>query len=194
MQKRKNAFNVAFQYTLKNEVGHGKNTVEQTNDKHDSGGFTRYGVSSPLFAEAKKEIRTLPEKLESITLAHAAAIYLIMFWNKLNLEKVDDVRKAVIVFDAAVLFGVSRVARFVQECLNAVSEGETLLVDGVIGPKSLRTLNTCNYFLFRDAFQKRLRERIDFVVKASAKNQRYRNGWHNRVSRYSDLPPFFDSA
>lgn len=97
------------------------------NDPNDPGGETKYGISK----------RSYPSlDIAMITLDQAVAIYRKDFWDKCKCEEMPY-PVALAVFDAAVNQGVSASIRALQKSLGVV-------VDGVIGTKTLAAITETN--------------------------------------------------
>ena len=80
------AFDTAFLDTIGLEKGY-------VNDPNDPGGETKYGISK----------RSYPNiDIKNLTLAEAKVIYKRDFWNKLKLDKVNNIQIAGEIFDTAV--------------------------------------------------------------------------------------------
>lgn len=88
--------------------------------------------------------------------------------------------------DMAVLFGAGTSARNAQ--LAARTAGyPKLTVDGLIGPKTLRALNTVNPTIWCLNFQKLFFDRIKAIIKNDETQAKYRAGWENRVAKLRTL-------
>lgn len=170
-------FNRAFDYTLRNEGGY-------SNHKDDSGGATKYGITISTL----KRWRNAPctdGDVQTLTRDEAKEIYREWYWNPLRLDEVELLVVATVTFDAGVLFGVKLAAYRLQKV--ALTVERSLKVDGIVGPKTLTALNKMQQSTFVIGFQKELRERINEVIIAQPKNEVFRNGWHNRIDRFTTL-------
>jgi len=71
-----------------------------------------------------------------------ATFYRAKFWDLLRLDLIEDQAIAEELFDSAVNCAPTRAARWLQQAMNMLSPSDLLLVDGVIGPKTLTKVNT----------------------------------------------------
>lgn len=94
----------------------------ESDDPHDPGGFTRYGISQR--AHPGVDVRAL-------TLDGAAEIYWHDYWDELQLDDLTP-GAAAAMFDAAVNLGPQQATRLAQRAVNALGGG--LVVDGRWGP------------------------------------------------------------
>lgn len=111
-----------------------------SNHPDDKGGATRWGITQ---AVARKngyvgDMRKLPRE-------KAVAIYRDIYWTNPGLEQIAQFAPdlAAELFDTAVNMGTRTAIRFLQRSLNALQRGDQktlLLLDGVIGPRSLTAL------------------------------------------------------
>jgi lysozyme family protein len=136
-----------------------------TNDPHDRGGETKYGVAK----SANPDIN-----IAALDWDGAKDIYYNRYWLKAKCDEMPP-RVAVLHFDSAVNHGVGRAAKFLQASVGA-------LADGTIGPATIQLANkqdeivTCNTICnFREQFYKTIAER-------DPTQARYLNGWLRRIN------------
>ena len=127
-------FGSAFQKTLGLEGGY-------ADDAADPGGKTRYGITEAVARTAgyRGDMRSLPLSL-------AQSIYRASYWTSLRLDDLKSQELAEELFDTAVNCGVSRAGKFLQRALNVLNDGgqrwHDVLIDGKVGPKTIRVANT----------------------------------------------------
>ncbi|MDY6957578.1 MAG: glycosyl hydrolase 108 family protein [Halobacteriota archaeon] len=128
-------FDKSFARTLVLEGGY-------SDDPNDPGGKTRYGITE---YDARQhgydgEMKDLPVEI-------AKKIYRERYWDPIKGEEIGNQMIADEVFDTAVNCGVKTAGRFLQRSLNALflykgnEMYRKLVVDGVIGPKTLKALD-----------------------------------------------------
>ncbi len=150
-------------------------------DPRDPGGETKYGISKRSFPDVD---------IKNLTVDQAATIYENFFWTPLHLSLFPP-ELAAVVFDTAVNMGKHHAITILQKTLNNISMGESLVVDGVLGPKTLAAVdefcqlgttyiqNLCLEFLIH-----RLER---YAHLASSQQLRpFLLGWLNRVVRLWD--------
>lgn len=107
------------------------------NDSSDSGGETRYGITKAVARSNNYygEMRRFPREL-------AVEIYSKKYWNKLNLTMISGMAPEVAeeMFDTGVNLGTRRAGEFLQRSLNVFDSKANLVVDGAVGPATLKVL------------------------------------------------------
>lgn len=159
-----------------------------SNDPKDSGGETMYGITLDVARSFGYGGR-----MQDLPLATAKEIYKRRYWEALNLE-VMPTEIAKELFDTGVNLGVAAAGTFLQRCLNALNRQQSdypdVVVDGVVGPKTIAALNA-----YLDV-RKRLGVRVLLVamnclqgefyislVERREKDERFLFGWlSNRVA------------
>lgn len=138
--------------------------------RDDPGGLTNWGISLAAFPELGEE------GIRNLTREGAKALYLEHYWRPSRAELMPWYLR-LLMFDFSIHAGPREAARQLQECLNRF--GWKLKVDGVIGPRTLKAVNTTAMTSLVVAFQ---RERLVFV--RSLKNyEANANGWESRILR-----------
>lgn len=171
-------FDLAFLYLLKDEGS------EFVNDPLDSGGPTKYGITQKTLEHHLNRLTTIQE-VKDLTIEVAKKIYLDNYWRPVGGNRITHLETAVCLFNSAVLYGVKTTSRLAQQALNNL--GKNLKTDGFIGEKSIEALNSVNTSEFIKAFHEQLLVRIDIIIEADSKNERFRNGWTNRANRLLTL-------
>lgn len=122
------AFKKALDFTLRWEGGY-------VNDSDDPGGETNMGISKSQYSNI--DIKNLTKK-------EAKKIYYADYWIKSNCQNLPG-KIGIIVFDTAVNMGVRIATRMLQKAINRYSK-EIIVVDGMIGPKTIEALKTIKDF------------------------------------------------
>jgi len=145
------------------------------NDPADPGGATNHGITHGELAEWRK---THPGgSIETLSLDEAHQIFRENYWNKLSCDQLP-LAVAAMAYNAGVNSGVSRGAKFLQQCLN--KQGLALDVDGEIGPLTIAAAVNCD--------QTRLVN--DYVATYEAFYRgistfpRFGTGWLNRLADF----------
>jgi lysozyme family protein len=104
------------------------------NDPSDSGGETNYGI-----AVATARAAGYTGEMRDLTRCQARDIYSRRYWDVVRGDVLLPLSEILAenVFDIAVNMGVHRAGVLLQRALNALSS-HTLVVDGAIGPRTLR--------------------------------------------------------
>ncbi len=145
------AFEVAMSFVLKAEGG-------ESNDPHDPGGFTRFGVAQNRHPEVN---------VRELTLEQAKAIYRREYWDAIKGDQLPP-HVALVVFDTAVNTGVATAAGILQKAVGVE-------MDGAIGPRTIAAVGKVGTAVL----ERYLGARI--VYYASLRGAvRYLSGWARR--------------
>ncbi|HAT05279.1 MAG TPA: secretion activator protein [Aeromonas salmonicida] len=128
-------FSSALAWLLRPDVEGG-----EVNHPADRGGHTKYGIADA--ADGKKDGMADLDRdgqpdiaIRDLTPAHTELFYRANYWLPARCDRVDSVCPliAIALFDGAVHHGPGRSVRQLQQALG-------ILVDGVLGPQTLRVL------------------------------------------------------
>lgn len=128
-------FNIAFNDIM----GWEKSTY--TNHPNDRGGPTKYGISLRFMQLINPNATT--NDIKNLTEEEAKKIYFTYFWIQYRIDEVKEQSIAIKMLNMFVNLQPIAAGRIMQVSVNQVSK-LGLTVDGVIGPKSLGAINTCN--------------------------------------------------
>ena len=137
-------FNQAILVILQHEGGWVSNPA-------DPGGETSMGISTLIIKREKISAQELgidpatmyqPGYLKPMKVAAAIAIYKRLFWDRYDYGHLVDQTVATKVFDASVNCGPKRAHGMIQRAANQC--GQSLQVDGILGPHTLAALNACD--------------------------------------------------
>lgn len=182
-------FEDAFKIVLGFEGGY-------NNDPNDKGGETNYGITVTTLESAKAK-GWVPSNIsiKNLKLIHAKTIYKNGYWNAV---KADDLPYPLdlIMFDMAVNHGPSTAVKLLQQSLNSILKvGTNLVVDGIIGPKTLAAVkdvtsmdhnmwlqpNSLVRYLCIDVLMNRV-EFYTSIITNNKSQERFFKGWTvNRV-------------
>ncbi len=148
-------FDICIPVILRHEGGY-------VNNPNDPGGETKYGISKRAFPQVD---------IKALTVERAKEIYRRHYWERMNLEGIEDLELALHVFDHGVNAGPKTAIRILQRIAR-------VKVDGLIGPCTLRAVNLSH---LKDGYEK---ARIEYYIKIAVKRPRLKiflKGWINRV-------------
>lgn len=202
-----NNYDISFKALIKHEGGY-------ANDPIDRGGETYRGISRKWHPDwngwevidAKKKERNFPQNLDNDDKLQERIkrFYKVNYWDSFSGDSIDDVEIAFEIFEFGVHVGVRRSVERLQRSLNILSRNEslysTLVVDGIVGQKTLAALNiilsnpTDNRILLTllNVFQGM---HYIQIIESNESQQRYARGWFNRVEivKSQSLLDCFDS-
>jgi len=118
-------FNKSLEAILKWEGGF-------VNHPKDPGGITNMGITKKVYENYTTK-KVTEQDMRELTHADVIPIYKEKYWNPLRAEYLPE-GLALCVFDFGVNAGVNRSSRYLQEMVGAT-------VDGIVGPKTIKTAN-----------------------------------------------------
>ena len=162
-------FERIFDYLLRVEGGY-------SNDENDKGGKTNWGIT-------EEEARNFGYKgnMQDLTKDFAKNIYLKKYYLGNKLDKVVNDKVALSICDWAVNSGRNG-TKNVQVALNQIN-GSDLVVDGILGEKSLSALNKVDEVKFLEKYHDLQRRYYRSKVEADSTQEDFLAGWLNRVQR-----------
>jgi lysozyme family protein len=141
-----------------------------SDNPRDPGGLTKWGVSLRAHPELGRE------GILGLTKEKAIKIYREDYWLPGQVSKYPA-RLRLAIMDGCVNHGVSRHAHIVQKAANAL--GAKLVVDGVVGPKTLgavKALDAVDYLVS-------LFETRSEIYRNSSNADVFGRGWQRRILR-----------
>lgn len=185
------AFDYAFNKTLGLEG-------EYSETPGDRGGRTKYGITEKTFRYAlERGIISGVKDVKELNTAQAKAIYKVLYWFPLHLQDVKDISIAAEIFDTAVNSGTEKAALIAQLALDYL--GETIVIDGDLGPKTLGminkwalkdpralmvSLNGIQFIHFCAIVDPTIIKTIQTKVKSTPDQQQFARGWTKRIQEY----------
>ena len=162
-------FEKIFDYLLKVEGGYSR-------DKNDKGGKTKFGI-------IEEEARDFGYKgnMQDLTKDFAKNIYLKKYYLGNKLDKVINDKVALSICDWAVNSGRNG-TKNAQIAINQLTNAN-LDVDGIIGNKTLEALNSVDPEKFLEVYHNLQRIYYKGKVEADKTQERFFDGWINRVQR-----------
>ena len=162
-------FEKIFDYLLKVEGGY-------SNDKHDKGEKTKYGIIEEV-------ARNFGYKgdMQDLTIDFAKNIYLKKYYLGNKLDKIVNDRVALSICDWAVNSGKNGIKN-AQMALNRIT-GTNLEVDGIIGNKTLEAINSVDSEKFLQVYHNLQRIYYRSKVETDKTQEDFLTGWLNRVQR-----------
>lgn len=151
-------FDVIIEKTLKHEGGY-------SNDKKDSGGETKYGISKKAHPN---------EDIKNLTKERAIEIYRNQYWKKPKISLIEDDSISQKVFDIGVNVGSNRSIKFLQRALNEIYN--SLTVDGIMGNHTLKATNAADKDKLLYLYKKHAKQYYE-----SLNQPRFIKGWLNRL-------------
>ena len=162
-------FEKIFDYLLKVEGGY-------SDDKNDKGGKTTWGITE----EEAREFGYTGD-MRNLTKDFAKNIYLKKYYLGNKLDKVVNDKVALSICDWAVNSGRNG-TKNVQVALNQIN-GSDLVIDGIIGNKTLEVLNATDPEKFLEVYHNLQIIYYRSKVEADKTQEDFLAGWLNRVQR-----------
>jgi len=168
-------FKQAFNHVLNVEGTH------YTNHPMDKGGPTKFGITLSRLRLWRNNKRLGPASVKTLSRDEAAEIYKSMYWDRWRLDEVKSERIALVMFDQCVNWGPGkRTSKRVQKSLNKMGI-KKLVVDGDIGPKTLRALNSVNDKAFVLSYMFDAQDYYCDLVYRKRTQIVFLKGWINRT-------------
>ncbi len=171
------AFDSAFKYTVGNEGSY-------SNDKYDSGGPTKFGITQHDLSRWIHRPASVQE-VKDMTLETARDIYKAWYWDTLSLDQVSSTAVAMCMFDIGVVRGIGVPPKYAQQICN--NHGAALAVDGHIGPKTLLAINHTDTKQFVTEFAAKTRAGFYAIVASRPSQVVFIKGWIRRANRLLTL-------
>lgn len=156
-------FELAIDKVLSHEGGY-------VNDSADRGGETKFGISKRSYPDV--DIRNL-------TLTKAKEIYQRDWWDSYGYEAIVSQVVATKVFDLAINMGAKQAHKLLQRALHA--NGADVVVDGVIGPRTLRQVNLLASGELLPAYRSEAAGFYRAIVAKNPSQRKFINGWLKRA-------------
>lgn len=144
-----------------------------TNDKNDRGGATNFGITE----EEAREFGYTGD-MRNLTKDFAENIYLKKYYLGNKLDKVINDKVALSIFDWAVNSG-RRGIKKAQIVANKF--GANLIIDGIIGNKTLEAINSINPEAFLKEYHELQRAFYKNLAAKDSTQEDFLKGWLNRV-------------
>lgn len=163
-------FDILISIVIENEVGNFPNGG-YVNDPDDPGGETKYGISKRSFPN---------EDIKQLTVDRAKYIYKKYYWDKMNLDLIDDDFSALKlqIFDHGINAGKRTAIRMIQRIVGVE-------VDGILGINTAFAINVYPYSKNK-LLNSYIEERFEYYLNITFKRprfQKYTKGWIIRVFR-----------
>ncbi len=111
-----------------------------SDDPNDLGGETNLGVTEGTLRSAQaKGWVPADVTVKTLTVEHARIIYKKGYWDPIRGDLLPEPLD-LILFDAAINHGPGGATKLLQEALNSILAGTSLVVDGALGPKTFAAL------------------------------------------------------
>ncbi len=148
-----------------------------TNDPQDLGGATNKGITMGTYEQycrLKGYPKPTIERLKCITDEQWMDVLKTLYWDKWRADEIKNQAVANILVDwlwASGLYGI----KLPQKILNVP-------IDGIVGPKTLAAINNCDPEKLFKAIRAERIAFIDRICKSRPTNNRFKNGWLNRIN------------
>jgi lysozyme family protein len=155
-------------------------------DPKDPGGPSKWGISlrflrnEGIILDKDQDGDTDAEDIKLITRAEAEYFYKVKFWDRYGYDRIIDPWVAIKVFDLCVNMGAKQAHICLQRAVRATI-GETLVQDGIFGPKTEMAVNIAPPFQLLAAYRSEAAGFYRLLVQHKPWLSKYRRGWLNRA-------------
>jgi len=170
-------FLTSLNYCLKNE---GK----FVNNPSDPGGATNMGVTIGEWSKFKGFPAQVSD-IEKLTMQDVIPFYRQTFWKVMDGDNITKQSIATAIFDFCVNQGQYQAIKLAQQ--TCIDLGGSLTADGVMGPKTIYALNTCNTKDFLQKYRDNLVQRYQRLAVKNPDLETFLHGWTNRADKILEL-------
>jgi putative secretion activating protein len=146
-----------------------------TNDENDRGGATNFGITH---YDAKKYLGYTGD-MRDFKKSDAEKIYEKVYYRGNHINKITDDRVALSIFDWAVNSGGKGIKK-AQIVANKF--GANLIIDGIIGNKTLEAINAIDPEVFLKEYHEMQRTFYKNLAAKDPSQEGFLKGWLNRVN------------
>lgn len=176
MHEHSESFKNAFEHIIEVEGS------EYTNHPDDRGGPVKFGITLIALREFRQTKLLGATDIKDLKQHEAMSIYKSLYWDRINLDKVEDHKIALIIFDNAVNTGTGTATKLAQVSINKVAPWMNKLPEnGIMGTETIAALNTIDRVTFGFQFFKGVQARYIAIVKNSPSQIVFLKGWLNRT-------------
>lgn len=171
-------FEKAIDHILKIEGGF----VDHPNDP---GGATKYGISLRFLKSnnisilGKDEITS--EDIKEVTKEKAKEIYKEYFWDPNHYGEIISPHIGTKVFDIGINIGPAKANAMLQRAVNYCLIKRELVIDSIIGPKTIEAINRCNFKCILTYFIQEACLHYNKLVQNNPDLKVFYNGWIKRA-------------
>lgn len=148
---------------------------DYSDNPNDSGGATKFGVSLKWYRSTVDSQATV-ETIKHLTKTRAIELYQDYFW---RYDAILDQAVAEKIFNMAVNMGSGTAHRIIQQAAEYVSN-KFLSLDGVLGPKSIAAINSCDPDALLSELRARMVVRYAEIVLQNPSQKIFLLGWMRR--------------
>lgn len=146
-----------------------------SNDKYDSGGLTKFGISKRAYPKLD---------IANLTIEDAEKIYERDYWKACKCNEINSQVIAEQLFDIAVNCGTYAGAKLIQRAVNSVNIKAGLKVDGKIGRLTIAAIAECDEKTLNNQL---VDLRVAFykeIVNRKATQEKFLKGWLIRAEKF----------
>jgi lysozyme family protein len=143
-------------------------------DPDDPGGITKYGISLRSYPHLGRD------GIRNLTIPQAKDIYYGDWWLRLRCGEIQDDRIAQKYLDMSVNVGKTAGIKIMQRALREA--GQSVAVDGKIGPQTIGAANKANPDALLAAMRRLQAEHYESLIRRNPKLAKFRRGWMARAA------------
>ena len=161
-------FNKIFANTLKYEGGYDESMAQQ-------GVISNFGITQNLYDAYNQKNEKALKSVKDISYGEARDIAYEEIYETSGADKIKNPSLKALLFDYAYNSGPTQAVKSLQAIVGAKE-------DGVIGPKTLKKVNSYKGNLIEDFLNARERFLTDLVIQQPQVHQKHMRGWMNRLN------------
>lgn len=149
------------------------------NAPNDRGGKTNWGITHKFLKTYKNRAGISTEDVSDLTKEDAIKLYKAE-WDNYGFGELDKTDIIKLVHDFSVNSGPTKAIKTLQEILN--KRGFNLTVDGHIGAKTNKAVNSVDENWLKQELQRSRAEHCDRIVDKHPEQKVFIRGWFNRIN------------
>jgi lysozyme family protein len=152
----------------------------------DPAGITNWGISLRFYKTIKPD--AIDEDIKNLTKDEAKQIYLKYFWNPNHYNMITNQKLATKVFDIAINISALKANKLLQMSANNINNyhelsAQYLDIDGILGPRSLYTINYAYQIPLYDEFIKNVVSYYYDLTQHHLSFSHFIDGWIRRAKQ-----------
>jgi lysozyme family protein len=153
-----------------------------SNDPHDRGGLTKWGVTQATYDRYRRAKGLPPQSVVKMTEPEMQEIYFRFYWQPVKGDEFPY-PLALALFDTGVNMGVGAAVKLLQRAINdLLPQQKWVAVDGKLGAQTLQAAKSLDPRRLALRLCDRREERYRAIVRANPTQRKFLRGWLNRLN------------
>lgn len=165
-----------------------KHEGKLSNNPRDPGGITKFGVSlrylqslSDFNYDFDRDGDIDHDDIKKLSFEEACKIYKKHWWDQYEYGRITDQSIATKLLDMAVNMGQKQAVKLLQRACKKISGDGSIAVDGVLGPKTVNTVNLINPVRLLEVLRSEQAAFYQQLISANPRLAVFEKGWLKRA-------------